>query len=218
VNHKKKIKLITLLFGTMFLVGCAYFRQPPSFVHTPREKRQAELQQIKTWTLTGSLSITHNKKRDIARFKWTQNQNDYTINISGPLNISSIRIVGNSDNIELWRTNKKCIKAKTPEQLMLDQLGWQLPISNIRYWILALPTPAAKIDSIHFDQYGHIIDLEQNGWQIKYSEFQTQVEKNFDLPKIVELKNKEIAIKLKITEHNLNTLYYSPIFRPLEET
>ena len=204
MDYKKKFKLITILFGTIFLVGCAHFQRPQSFVYTPWEKRQLELQQIKNWALAGSLSITHNKKRDIARFKWTQNQNDYIVNISGPLNINSIRIVGNPNNVELWRTSKQCIKASTPEQLTLDQLGWQLPVSNIRYWILALPTPTSKIDSIYFDQYGHLTDLKQNGWQIKYSEFQVQAGKNFDLPKIIELKNKEIVIKLKITEHNLN--------------
>jgi outer membrane lipoprotein LolB len=199
MNYQKRFKITILFTVLIFLGGCAYFQKPPAFKHVPWQERKVELQQIADWTIAGALSITHHKKRDIAHFTWVQKQNSYTINIFGPLNIKSVRIVGDANGVEFWHTHKKCTRARTPEQLTLAQLGWELPISNMRYWIVALPAPNTKITATNFDQYGHLISLHQSGWQIKYSEFKLDIAKNIELPKIIELTSKELAVKIKIT-------------------
>jgi outer membrane lipoprotein LolB len=199
----KKVTIIVLAIILLFLEGCAHFQKPPTLKRIPWQKRQTVLQQIAEWKMAGVLSVTYNHKRDTARFQWIQKQDSYTINIFAPLNISSIRIVGNNNGVELWRTSRKCMKAKTPEQLTLNQFGWQLPISNIRYWVLSLPIPHTKVDVANFDQYGHLTNLNQCGWQINYSEFEFNAKKNVELPKVIELTDKEIAIKIKITNNEL---------------
>lgn len=158
------------------------------------------LQQITNWSITGSISITYEKQRELARFKWIQQQRDYVINIFGPLNIKNIYITGNPHTVRLRHPNKKWVEAKTPEQLTQNQLGWVLPISNLRYWILALPA-ATKIAAANFDQYGHLISLEQQGWQIKYSDFYRLPKTGIDLPKVIELNHQKLAIKIKIIHH-----------------
>lgn len=198
MNHQIKT-LALLLVSIVLLTSCAQLRKTPTtFEHTSWKKRQAELHQIKNWTMSGTLSITHHKKRDIAKIKWAQTPNSYNINIFAPLNMGSIRIIGNESEVALWNSNKKPLKAKTPEQLTLAQLGWQLPVSNIRYWILGLPAPKTKINATSFDQYGHLIALNQSGWQVTYSRF-NPIKNNLDLPQLIELKNENLAIKLKIT-------------------
>lgn len=200
MNCNRKITIIVLSLVLLFLAGCAHLRKPPSFKPTPWKERQSGLQQITNWEMDGALSVTCGRKRDAVRFKWLQKRNSYAITISGPLNIGGARIVGDVNGVEFCCTHKKCTRASTPEQLTLSQLGWQFPISNIRYWILALPVPHAKINAKSFDQYGHLANLDQSGWQIKYSDFQPNVKNNVDLPKIIELTNKEIAIKIKVTK------------------
>ncbi len=199
MSCSKKTTIIVLFITILFLEGCACFQKPPFFKPITLKERQTKLQQINGWEMEGALSITYNRKRDVARFKWVQDGDKYNIHISGPFNIGGARIVGNEDGVEFCRTRKKCIKANTPEQLTLSQFGWQLPISNIRYWILALPVPCTKVDARLIDQYGHLTDLHQSGWQIKYSEFKPDIKNNIDLPKIVELTNSEILIKIKNT-------------------
>lgn len=207
MNHQNKIILINLLVSIILLSGCAQLKPSPSyFAYIHQTQRQKELQQINNWSMMGAISIAYNKQREMARFRWEQKQSDYVINISGPLNMHSIRIIGSADNVEMWRGNKKSIKAKTPEQLTQEQLGWQFPVTNIRSWILAQPARNYRITASSFDQYGHLIALEQNGWQIKYSEFQSQQTSNMkyvDLPKTIELRNKEKDIVLKIRIKNL---------------
>lgn len=191
----KHAKLSLLLAEIIFLTGCAHFQPQPAFKYISWQERQTKLQQNKNWIIDGSLSITHNKKRDIAHFEWQQNQNNYAINISGPMNLRRVNIVGTANQVALCQSNNKCIKAKSPEQLFFNQFGWQLPISNMRYWALALPAPA-KIEATRFDQYGHLVALKQQGWKIYYSEFHPVG--NVDLPDTIELQNKKFFIKLKI--------------------
>ena len=191
----KHTKTILLFTGVVFLVGCAHFQPQPTFKYIPWQERKTKLQQNKSWIINGSLSITHNKKREIANFEWQQNKSNYVINISGPMNLRRVDIVGTANQVELCQSNNKCIKAKSPEQLFFNQFGWQLPISNMRYWVLALAAPT-KIEATRFDQYGHLVALKQQGWKIYYSEFHPV--NNVDLPDIIELQNKKFFIKIKI--------------------
>lgn len=187
-----------LLVAIILLTGCAHLgKQPTTHARLSWQQRQIALKQIKNWNIDGALSITHNKKRDMARFKWEQKSHLYNIILSGPLNLNRIKIVGSSTQVKLCRSTNNCVRAKTPEQLTAKQLGWQLPISNIRYWILSLPAPKTKITSTSFDQHGHLTTLNQSGWQIRYSEFVTQRD-NLELPKLIELANNNLIVKLKI--------------------
>ena len=194
----KHVKTILLLVGIAFLTGCANFQPRPAFKYTPWKQRQAEIRKNKSWAINGRLSITHNKKRDIASFEWQQNQNNYTINISGPLNLNSVKITGSANQVEFCQSGHACLRAKSAEQLFFNQFGWRLPVSNMRYWILALPAPT-KIEATNFDQYGHLVALKQQNWNVWYSDFESV--NNVDLPSIIELQNKKFFIKLKIKKH-----------------
>lgn len=196
------IILITVV-GVAFFSGCAHFGRVPAFKPASVKERQQELKHINMWDFSGAISVTYNKKRDIARFRWVQNGDDYDITVAGPLNLSKIRMIGNSDEVKLWDNKKKYTKSKTPEILLQEQFGWQLPVSNIRYWILALPAPG-KIKVVSYDNYGHLVECEQNGWQIKYSEFQPSGYKNIDLPRVVEFRRHGMLIKLKLTKQILS--------------
>jgi outer membrane lipoprotein LolB len=213
MRYQRNIAIIILSAILLFLEGCTNLQKSLFFEPVLQDERQTSLKQITNWEIDGVLSITRGKKRDTARFKWLQKHDSYTINVSGPFNIGGVHIIGDADNVEFCRTRKKCIKASTPEQLALSQLGWQFPISNIRYWILTLPVPCIKVDAASIDRYGHLTDLNQSGWQIKYSKFQTaNTENNIDLPKIIELTNKEIVIKIVIIQHKH---IFTPLFRSL---
>ncbi|EKE00678.1 MAG: hypothetical protein ACD_21C00293G0007 [uncultured bacterium] len=196
----KRTKTSLLLIGMALLMGCAHFQPQPKFKYISWQERQAKLQQNKNWVARGVLSVTYNKKRDIAHFEWQQNQDDYVINISGPMNLNKVKIVGAANKAEFCQSNGKCVQAKSSEQLFFKQFGWRLPVSNIRYWVLALPAPG-KAENFGFDQYGHLVSFEQQGWRVKYSEFQSV--KNIDLPNIIELKDKNFLIKLKIRDYFL---------------
>lgn len=188
-----------LIIFILFLVGCSHF-QPQHFQYIPWQTRQAKLQHHETWNINGSISVTYNKHRDIAYFEWVQNQDGYKINISGPMNLKSVRITGDVDKVEFCRSNNQCVKDKSSKKLFFNQFGWQLPVSNIKYWILARPVPG-KIKAKQFDQYGHLVAFEQQDWKINYFDFKAV--SDVDLPRIMQLRNKNIFIKVIIKNISL---------------
>jgi outer membrane lipoprotein LolB len=74
-----------------------------------------------------------------------------------------------------------------------QEFGWSMPVSNLRYWIFANTAPT-KVDVAQFDNYHHLIHLEQQGWQINYARF-TPVN-GIDLPAKIELHNAKVKIKI----------------------
>jgi outer membrane lipoprotein LolB len=196
---KSLINIVLVLF---FLTGCTHLRKPAVFVQLTLQERQKTLSKITAWKMNGAISITSGNKRDIARFVWGQNKDRFHIIISGPLNIGGAYIAGDSTSVIFCRGNKHCTKAKSPEVIMYNQLGWMFPVSNIRYWILSLPVAKSRPESLSVDKYGHLVTLNQNGWQIKYSEFSQDRLTNTDLPNIIELVQGNVSIKIKITNRS----------------
>lgn len=197
----KRSKIILLLIVTMLLSGCAHVAHDLTFKNIEWKQRKILLQKNKNWIINGSVSITYNKKRDTARLQWQQNNDDYKIIISGPMNLGLIKITGNANQVELCKSSTECTYSKSPEHLLFNQFGWKLPISNMKYWVFSLPATKSRAKIEKFDQYGHLVELEQQDWKINYSEFKTI--KNIDFPTIIEIKNSKLFIKLKIKNLSL---------------
>lgn len=184
----------------LLITGCVYLRPEPLTKYISWQERKTKLQQYKNWVVTGSLGITHGKKRDIVRLEWEQQRDKYVINISGPMNLNKVKIVGYTNKVWFCKSSGKCTWAKSPEELFLSRFGWKLPISNVKYWILACPAPY-KVELAHFDQYGRLIEFEQQEWKIRYSDF--VLIDNVELPNIIELSNKDFFVKFKAVRRSL---------------
>lgn len=199
-------KLTFIFFGIIGLTAC-------STVHPPSETsakvvssksgestkswqaHHEQLTQITHWTLQGSISIQHQQKTDIASLSWTQQQDQYQIGLYGPLSLGRITITGHANSVTLAQTNKKTVSAHTPEQLMQQQLGWQLPISNFYYWVRGIPAPTGSYH-LEKDSQHQALYLSQQGWNIHYIDY--SLIRGIALPRKIELSNPQLKIKIVI--------------------
>ena len=176
------------------LSACASTPAPDNTLaqNIPWEKRSQMLQKFQNWKLTGSASININNNTTLIRLNsWQQcGKNNYNITVSNLAGIGSETIVGTKNKVTL---NKK--SAPTPELLMQEQLGYSLPVNNLYFWIRGLPAPSVR-SKIYFDPYHHIKHLTQENWEIQYLQY-TQFN-NTDLPSLIELKNTEEHIQLRM--------------------
>ncbi|QLH41724.1 MAG: outer membrane lipoprotein LolB [Coxiellaceae bacterium] len=193
-----KILRVSLILLTIILSGCATVSLPaPMAAPTTisKEQREAALYSLENWSLTSALSLRQPQKALLASLVWQQQGQHYTQVISGPFNVGSVRIEGMPGQVTLWRSAKLKYTASSPEELMQKQLGWQLPVSNMYYWVrgVAIPNvPATR----EYDNQGHLIGLNQAGWQIMYSDYKTIG--NVDLPGKIELRSGQLQVKLVI--------------------
>jgi outer membrane lipoprotein LolB len=196
------IRIFTALLF-ICLSGCAMFQTPTAPVGQPMswQTRAAKLQQIQAWQAHGSISIQHEDKTDLASMQWQQHQNHYQFTLFGPLGFGHVEIKGEPGLITLTQSNKPPVSATTPELLMQNQLGWQIPISYLYYWARGLPAPGIPAQKT-FDAYHHLTKLKQANWEIEYSQYMTV--NQVDLPRKMQLLNEKLKVKWVVKKWELH--------------
>ena len=180
----------------LFLTGCAIMQPHEEALHKIDWKtRKIELEKIKNWDIAGSISITQSHKTDIGTFYWHKREKQYVIELSGPMSLNTIRIVGDDKKVTLQKSKNEQLTAATPEKLLFKQFGWELPISNLVYWIKAQPAPA-PVQMMKLDSYNHLVQLKQQGWNLGYLMFKSF--NDIDFPTKIYLWNESLRIKIAI--------------------
>jgi outer membrane lipoprotein LolB len=193
--------LLLLLASLLLLNGCAALRQPVTTTPVTWSQQQRQLEQIQAWQLTTRTGVhLPNNRNLLTSLDWTQQPQQYQITVYSPLNLGSIKITGNKNRVTLWKSSTQSFSAATPEQLMQSQLGWQLPISNMYYWIRSLPVPGVASEK-QFEATGHLVVLQQQGWTIHYRSFTTV--QQLELPSHIELTDGSTRIRIIVKNWQL---------------
>ncbi len=199
-----KYKYLWMIPCLSLLTGCVSLTLP-SQSHAPYHKktwseRHKALASIRSWNIDGAFSIQQaNAKPAIASYTWQQQGSAYDIHISSSLDIDSANIAGRPGYVTLEQSHRRRYSARSPEQLMQKQLGWHLPISNLFYWMRGLPAPGKY--QARFDSYGHLVSLQQAGWQIRFSNYFPIA--NVALPRTLALVSPSLRVKIVIKHWKL---------------
>jgi outer membrane lipoprotein LolB len=191
-------KIFLTLLLCLFIIGCASTSDTSSASQqkTPWETRKADLANIEEWNIRGSISIQYQKKTDIASISWQQRRKHFDIALAGPLNFGRVEINGLPGSVT-FKQGSKTASANSPEALLEEQMGWQLPISNLNYWVRGLPAPGST-PKIEFSKLGYITHLTQQGWSVEYAEYMNV--NGLDLPKKIYLNNPALKLRLVIRQ------------------
>jgi len=195
------IKWLLCFLGLGLLAGCVSLRAPSAAKpalnqHQGRDARLAQLAKIRSWKINGAFSIQYRDRNDIANYWWRQKGARYRIRMASSLNLYTATIHGKPGLVSFTRDGRH-YTATSPEQLMQQQLGWLLPVTNLVYWLKDMPAPHAKYQA-HYDAYGRIVSLQQQGWTIQYPQF-TAVDKK-DLPQLLNLSRPGIKVRIVIKQ------------------
>lgn len=146
------------------LSACAH-KIPTSIEY---KTHQESLTILDHWQLNGKLGIKAPEESGSANIKWQQQADTYDIQLTGPLGQKSIHIEGNKHQVTLTEKGKAAIKANSAEDLIRENTGWKLPLTQLTYWVRGLAAPDIKIKSLKENDRGLIGTLEQSGWTIQY--------------------------------------------------
>src|SRR5689334_13077573 len=132
------IHLLIVIVSALWLSGCASLsEQPQTAVNQPLswDNRVQTLSDIQTWDLKALIAIRDSRDDVTATLIWQQQKQNYHITLFGPLGSHSYELTGQPGKVELAASNGQKFTANSPEQLLAQQAGWQLPVSNLYYWI-----------------------------------------------------------------------------------
>lgn len=187
-----------LVLALFVLSGCASRVPVPSDDHrtTLWERNKRELQSMENWSMKGRIAMRVEKDGWSASLHWQQTRQDYLLRLIAPLGQGVYELRGNQDGVQLKTAKDGVLRAQDPESLLQQNLGWQVPVSGLQYWVRGLPQPGVAIEGLQLDGKGRLSELAQNGWRISYKSFLSEVD--YDLPKKLSLQNGKVTLRFSI--------------------
>ena len=160
-------KILWLGLATLAIHGCS---------HTPTQldidrQQQNELRRIDNWQAEGKLGVRMEGDAQSAYFDWHNQADAFTLRLSGPFGQGTTWLRRKGTSVTLESADQPLRRAATAEQLMQAQLGWQVPVSNLRYWIKGLAAPRQEVTHLLRNANGTLAELHQQDWRITYSRY-----------------------------------------------
>ncbi len=154
------------------------------------------LNQIQQWQLTGKIGVQTPENAGSATLNWVESQqHHYTLSLVGPLGAGGVTLTGQPGLVTMDTADGKHYTAQTPEQLLTEQIGWDLPVSYLYYWIRGLPVPDLPSQT-QFDTSHRLTWLVQQHIQVHYLSY-THVGM-IDLPNKIFITSPLVKIKIII--------------------
>ncbi|TJY61871.1 outer membrane lipoprotein LolB [Sinimarinibacterium sp. CAU 1509] len=184
--------------ATAVLLGaCA--QQAPPIPDTPSplawQQHRDTLETISGFTLRGRINDANQGRT--ADLRWIQlGDGDFTLQLNGPFGIGAVEIEGSAAGVSV-RTRDGTQYLSDPEAWMQANLGWSIPIRDLRHWTLGLPAPG-PLDNLSVDTEGQLQGLRQNGWDIRYDSYQTVGQ--LQLPRKLEARTDQARLRLLIDQ------------------
>jgi len=148
---------------------------------------------LKNFQAQGKVAFTQGKRGGNASIFWKQQGNQYNIRLVGALGAGSLEIHGQPGFVGLNQSNGERYTATDPEQLIKKVLGWDIPVSPLRFWLQGQMVPGTKSDHVQYDSKGQLLTLNQLGWQIAYHKYIEQESRL--LPSRVTLQHGNVRLK-----------------------
>lgn len=158
--------------------------------------RITKLRAINSWNVLGRVSIVTGDDGWNGSIRWKQVDSHYDIRIVGPLGQGSLWLQGSPGFVELRSSkNKESVTATDAETLLYQQMGWKIPISGLRYWVLGLFGPG-KTEEIRYNKQGLPVEFVQSGWTIRLLRYREVAGQQ--IPVKIFLNNDRFRVKMII--------------------
>ena len=207
-------KAVLTLFFTLSLTACKSVSQTqidPLTENTLVSKvaQRYAVEKMKTWEISGKLSVISPQDRSSVFINWQQSRTRSGNRFADSSQIKMTNLLGISlanlhydGTIATMQTDGQRYIDRTPEGLIKQLTGWELPVSDLRYWIKALATTK---DQATYDQHNLVSRIEPTckrceAWQITFAKYKRV--NGIWLPHYVRLNNpsKETRITFNISQ------------------
>lgn len=121
----------------------------------------------------GKFGIKDDETGYSARFNWRHYRRGYEIEVWGPLGQGRTQLRGNAALMQV-RRGDKILTQGAPEQVMLANLGWTVPIAVLPAWIQGFPATQLPYAAAVLDDQGRYTAFDQAGWQVTLQRYKAR--------------------------------------------
>jgi len=106
-----------------------------------------------------------------AALRWTQAGTRSNVSLEGPLGVGAVHITSDGDTLNVVNSHGDHLDSDTARAELEARLGFDPPLSSLRYWILGAPDPAIPAKEVVDPDQQRLQSLEQQGWRIDYNSY-----------------------------------------------
>ncbi len=183
---------------TILVAACsAPMRRPPL-----SQAQIAQLSALETWRFSGRLSLSDGEQGGSGRLDWSQAPVRSELKFIGTLGQGSWRLSVQPTVARLELSATEVYTAPTVDRLLVQAIGWDIPVTALAWWIKGLPDPAYSFEASQGDA-DRLETLQQLGWAIDYQDFM-QVSEELILPRRIVARRGQEQLKLLIRRWELS--------------
>jgi outer membrane lipoprotein LolB len=131
----------------------------------PWPEQRAALEKLDRYGLNGRVAVAAQGQGFSASLRYQQEPKRSNLALDGPLGIGGLRVEIEDADITIATSRGDKLDGDAARGELERRLGFQLPLVELRWWLLGLPAPGES--SINQDAgSGEIRDFTQNGWHV----------------------------------------------------
>ena len=191
-------KLLVPVCGLLIIAGlsgCATFFGAGQ---TPRLTQfQEKLYAVKNWTLDGRIAVKAGQEGWNANLFWEHDVGQDRLRIYGPFSQGAVSIILQGHMVYINEGNGIVTSSHDPDDLLQKRLGFSVPLSSLRFWVLGLPAPDNQYRA-ELDDKGGLKGFEQQAWVLGYESFENV--DNFVMPKKMTIQGNQVRLRLVVDQ------------------
>lgn len=180
------MRVFLFVFFTMLLAGCA---TEPAL--KPSSEHDARLARLNAWRLEGRIGVQTGNEGWNANLIWEHEANQEHLQISGPFNQGAVSIFIKEGAIFIDEGNGIVSSSRDPETMLKTRLGFSVPLYNVRFWLMGVPSPEIESSGIENG-------FSQSGWRVQLQRYMSAGE--WIMPQKLLIQGDSVKLKLIIDE------------------
>ena len=187
-------RTILVCVVAIVITGCAS-------ISSSQRQQVSQLTAPESWRVFGKASVSSSESAQIFNYFW-QYQSGYErleLNANNAGRILSYERKQQRSKLSI--TGREPIFDTEPDAALQEQLGWELPIAQLRYWLVGKAHPEANIAAVEFDDQGRLLRLEQHGWELSYRGYYAA--QSHYLPRLINLSKGGLKVRIFVNNWQL---------------
>lgn len=159
---------------TLALAACVPVRTRPHAADAVAEgaqrSREAALASRDHWTLQAHIGVTTERDSGSGDLEWRQDGEAYSFVVRAPITGKTWKLAGDARGATLEGVGPQARFDADVQNLLRDQVGWDVPLASLRAWVFGLraAAPAARAQ---YDDRELPALIEQGGWRVEYRDW-----------------------------------------------
>ena len=112
-------------------------------------------------------------RRGSANIRWQQSGELFNLRLWGPFGAGTAVIDGDVAAIRFVRDGIE--RVGNPTEILSQELGWNVPVGALSYWVRGVPAPSAAVTSLELRE-GRLMHMQQSGWTIDIDAYKQQAD------------------------------------------